>query len=113
MNYLRFAKRHRSRRLALGLLAVPGCLAACLMLAGTAPPASAGTAAPASARAAAPVVPHPVLAARYGAFRYLPPPTGRARPVPASRPVGQPERPGLRGRSGGGRDGRAHRLPGI
>ena len=31
---------------------MPGCLAACLMLAGVAAPASAGTAAPALARAA-------------------------------------------------------------
>ena len=90
MNYLRFAKRHRSRRLALGLLAVPGCLAACLMLAGTAPPASAGTAAPASARAAAPVVPHPVLAARYGALRYLSSAhrAGQAGPGELARPAG-------------------------
>ena len=71
MKHPRFDKRHRSRRLALGLLAVPGCLAACLMLAGVAAPASAGTAAPASARASAPVVPHRVLAARYGALRDL------------------------------------------
>jgi DNA-binding beta-propeller fold protein YncE len=71
MKHPRFAKGHQARRLAPGLLAVLSCLAACLMLAGTAPPASAGTAAPASSRAAAPVVPHPVLAARYGALRYL------------------------------------------
>src|SRR5262249_32938098 len=71
MKHPRFAKRHQARRLVLGLLAVPGCLAVCLMLAGLAAPASAGTAAPASARAAPPVVPRPVLAARYGALRYL------------------------------------------
>jgi len=71
MKHSRFAKRPQARRLPLGLLAVPGCLAACLMLAGVAAPASAGTAVPASARAAGPVVPHPVLAARYGALRYL------------------------------------------
>jgi DNA-binding beta-propeller fold protein YncE len=71
MKHLRFATRHRARRLALGLLAVPSCLAACFMLAGVAAPASAGAAAPASARAAAPVAPHPVLAARYGALGHL------------------------------------------
>ncbi len=67
----RVVNRHQTRRLALSLLAVPSCLAACLMLAGTAAPASAGTAAPASARAVAPVAPRPVQAARYGALRYL------------------------------------------
>jgi len=39
--------------MALGLLTVPGCVAACLMLAGVAAPASAGTASPALKRAAA------------------------------------------------------------
>ncbi len=71
MKHPRFVQRHQTRRLALSLLAVPSCLAACLMLAGTAAPASAGTAAPASSRAVAPVAPRPVQAARYGALRYL------------------------------------------
>jgi len=67
----RVINRHQTRRLALSMLAVPSCLAACLMLAGTAAPASAGTAAPASSRAVSPVAPRPVQAARYGALRYL------------------------------------------
>ena len=71
MKHPRIATRHQARRLALGLLAGLGCLAACLMPAGVAAPASAGIAAPASARAAAPGIPRPVLAARYGALRDL------------------------------------------
>src|SRR5262245_51549391 len=89
MKHPRFANRHQARRPVPGLLAVPGCLAACLMLAGVAAPASAGTAAPTSSQAVAPVAPRPVQAARYGALRYLTSAhqAGRAGPGGLARPA--------------------------
>src|SRR5262249_20377535 len=96
MKHPRSANRHQARRAALRLLAVPSCLAACLMLAGTAAPASAGAAAPAPPRAAAPVVPRPVLAARYGALRHL---TSAHRAGPGE--PGRPASPGGQASAGG------------
>src|SRR5690242_4081241 len=86
----RFAQRRRARRLSPGLLAVPGCLAACLMLAGVAAPASAGTVALASSRAAALVVPQPVLTARYGALGYPTQGADHAAPREFTRPDRHP-----------------------
>jgi DNA-binding beta-propeller fold protein YncE len=82
----RFFNRLQARRVAVSLLAAPTCLAACLMLAGTATPASAGTAASASSRVMASVAPRPVLAARYGALRYLTS-AHRAGPAEPARPA--------------------------